>query len=330
MYFSIIIPLYNRPEEIRELLDSLLKQQYQNFEVIVVEDGSQHTAKELVESYGDKVAVRYFYKENSGQGFTRNYGFARANGDYFIIFDSDCIIPPHYLQTVKDHLEQEWLDAYGGPDASHEAFTPMQRAIGYSMTSLFTTGGIRGRKKHLGPYHPRSFNMGMAREVYETIGGYPITWMGEDIIYAIMIVEAGFQTGLIEDAYVYHKRRTDFRQFFKQLKFFGRARINVYTYYPQELKLVHFFPAAFLAFCVVTILAIPLHLQLFFLLFGIHIIYSLAIFIDALLRNRSLVVAFLSVIAAYIQLIAYGYGFIGEYWKRIIKGRTSKITKYPS
>ncbi|PSR05464.1 MAG: glycosyltransferase [Bacteroidetes bacterium SW_11_45_7] len=322
--------LYNRPDEIRELLDSLLEQQYENFEVVVVEDGSQNTAKELVESYGETLTVRYFYKENSGQGFTRNYGFARANGDYFIIFDSDCIIPPHYLQTVKDQLEQEWLDAYGGPDASHEAFTPMQRAIGYSMTSLFTTGGIRGQKKHLGPYHPRSFNMGMSRQVYETVGGYPITWMGEDIIYAIMIVEAGFKTGLIEDAYVYHKRRTDFRQFFKQLKFFGRARINVYTYHPRELKLVHFFPAAFLAFCAFTLLVIPLDLQLFLLLFGIHIIYSMAIFIDALLRNTSSVVAVLSMVAAYTQLIAYGYGFIGEYWKRVIKGQRSEVTKYPS
>ncbi|HTK18633.1 MAG TPA: glycosyltransferase, partial [Mucilaginibacter sp.] len=242
MLFSIIIPLYNRPQEIKELLESLTLQTYKDFEVLVLEDGSVNDAADIVKTFEDKLNVRYFVKKNEGQGFTRNYGFERAKGDYFIIFDSDCLIPADYLQIVDGYLKTNWLDAYGGPDDAHPSFTPVQKAISYSMTSPFTTGGIRGNKKAIGQFHPRSFNMGVSRKVWETVGGFIITRSGEDIEYSIRIHSAGFKIGLIPDAKVYHKRRTDFMQFYKQLHFFGRARINVYKFFPSELKAVHFFP----------------------------------------------------------------------------------------
>jgi len=241
MFFSIIIPLYNRPQEIDELLTTLTRQTYTQFEVLVIEDGSVNDAKAIVDKYANSLDVKYFFKPNEGQGFSRNYGFERAKGDFFVIFDSDCLIPEDYLEIVKDYLFEHKLDAYGGPDAAHQSFTPVQKAISYAMTSPFTTGGIRGNKKHIGQFHPRSFNMGVSREVWEKVGGFILTRLGEDIEYSIRIHEQGFKIGLIPAARVFHKRRTSFSQFYKQLHFFGRARINIYKHFPSELKLVHFF-----------------------------------------------------------------------------------------
>ena len=327
IFFSLIIPLYNRPQEIDELLDSLTRQTYQSFEVLVIEDGSEHDAKTLVEGYRDRLDIHYYYKANEGQGFTRNFGFERAKGDYFVIFDSDCLIPPSYLSTVADFLQQEPLDAYGGPDAAHASFTPVQQAISYSMTSPFTTGGIRGNKKHIGTFHPRSFNMGVSRKVWEQVGGFKLTRLGEDIEYSIRIHASGFKIGLIPDALVYHKRRTNFKQFYKQLHFFGRARINIYKHFPKELKLVHFFPAAFVCFLIAGLLlngwwgltAPATHeylVGLARLSNGLLAVYTLLIFSHSWLRTRRVRVALLSVVAAYVQLIAYGMGFMQDLWKR--------------
>ncbi|TAH00438.1 MAG: glycosyltransferase [Sphingobacteriales bacterium] len=319
MFFSIIIPLYNRPLEIKELLQTLTLQTYSNFEVLVIEDGSQNAAKEIVESFTQQLNIQYFFKPNTGQGFTRNYGFERAKGDYFIIFDSDCLIPDIYLATVNQEITKNNLDAYGGPDAAHHSFTPIQKAISYSMTSVFTTGGIRGKNKNAGgQFHPRSFNMGLSRKVWEKVGGFTITRMGEDILYSIAIQQAGFKTALIDKAIVYHKRRTSFLQFWKQLHFFGRGRINIYTYYPAQLKAVHFFPALFTFF---------IGFSLIFNLFNLKIaatcnflisVYILLIFFDSLSKNKSLKVAFLSIFASFIQLLAYGFGFTQNFITIII------------
>lgn len=331
MLFSIIIPLYNRPQEIDELLQSLLLQQYAPFEVLVIEDGSTRDARAIVESYRERLNVHYYVKPNEGQGFARNYGFQRAKGDYFVIFDSDCLIPPDYLNKVKAFLDDTPLDAYGGPDAAHESFTPIQKAISYSMTSPFTTGGIRGNRKHIGVFHPRSFNMGVSRKTWEQVGGFRLTRLGEDIEYSIRIQSAGFRTGLIPEAVVYHKRRTDFKQFYKQLHFFGRARINIYKHFPAELKLVHFFPALFVVFLTILLLLnlyrlstapntpwVPEAVCRFgnLLLAG----YALLVFFHALWRVRHVYIALLSVGASFIQLIAYGLGFIQDLWKRVIRG----------
>ena len=323
MFFSIIIPLYNRPQEIDELLQTLTAQTYGQFEVLVIEDGSKITAKEIVEGYKDRLEISYYYKENEGQGFARNYGFSKAKGNYFIVFDSDCLIPADYLQNVNNYILEHQLDAYGGPDAAHPSFTPIQKAISYAMTSPFTTGGIRGSKKNLGGmFHPRSFNMGISRKVWEASNGFILTRLGEDIEFSIRIHSLGFKIGLIPDAIVYHKRRTSFSQFYKQLHFFGRARINVFKFFPSQLKLVHFFPAAFTVFLAVTLIVNLIHHPLSIIANFIFIIYILLIFFHSWSENKSLNVAFLSIFAALIQLTAYGLGFMQDFIKRIILKRS--------
>lgn len=319
--YSIIIPLYNRPDEIRELLHSLTQQTYRNFEVLVIEDGSVDEASNIVESFADRLDIRYFFKDNSGQGFTRNFGFDQAQGDYFVIFDSDCIIPSHYLQAVDNDLNQYGYDLYGGPDAASPDFNAVQKAISYSMTSPFSTGGIRGKKKTLGgTFHPRSFNMGLSRKVYERVGGFVITRMGEDIEYSIRIIRAGFKSGLIPEAYVYHKRRSTFRQFFKQLHFFGRARINISRFFPEELKLVHWFPALFFLFlCSLPVWLVIQMLTgwpLFTLAFWVLFVYTSLVFLDATVKNNSIKIGLLSIQAVFTQLSGYGIGFLTEGWKK--------------
>jgi glycosyltransferase involved in cell wall biosynthesis len=322
MLFSIIIPLYNRPQEIKELLESLTEQTYKQFEVLVIEDGSVNDAAEIVKTFAGTLDIKYFVKPNAGQGFARNYGFERATGDYFVIFDSDCLIPSDYLQIVKDRLDNDWLDAYGGPDDSHPSFTPVQKAISYSMTSPFTTGGIRGNKKGIGQFHPRSFNMGISREVWEKVGGFILTRSAEDLEYSIRIHSNGFKIGLIPDAKVYHKRRTNFLQFYKQIHFFGRARINLYKFFPNELKAVHFFPAVFVLGLIFTVIANIFRWRIAILADIFLAVLILLIFFHAWWKNKSLKVAFLSIIAAFTQLIAYGLGFMQDFWKRVVLKRS--------
>ncbi|RFS16755.1 glycosyltransferase family 2 protein [Emticicia sp. C21] len=322
--YSVITPVYNRPDEVRELLESLTRQTYQNFEVIIVEDGSTLKCEEVCRSFEKRLDIKYFYKSNSGQGFSRNYGFERAIGDYFVQLDSDAIIPERYFEIVDNHLSTNWLDAYGGPDAAHESFTDTQKAINYAMTSVFTTGGIRGKKNNAGgQFHPRSFNFGISRKVWEETQGYTMTRMAEDIEFSIRIINKGFKVGLIEEAFIYHKRRTDFGQFYKQLHFFGRGRINLSRMFPSELKLVHFFPMVF----TLGVLSIPVQLLLSFIspffcytfLFsiGVMALYKLMIFIDSTVKNKSLKVGFLSIVACFIQLFAYGIGFMQEKLKGV-------------
>ncbi len=312
IFFSVIIPVYNRPDETEELLQSLIKQEYKNFEVIIVEDGSSEPCKSIAESFSEKLDVRYFYTENSGQGFSRNVGFEKARGDYFVIFDSDCLIPAHYFKTVNKQLQKEWLDAYGGPDKAHDTFSVLQKAISYSMTSPLTTGGIRGNEKHSGRFHPRSFNMGISREVFETVGGFKITRMGEDIEFSIRIIEHGFRTGLIADAFVYHKRRTSLRDFFRQLHFFGRARINIGRFYPSEIKLVHWLPALFVIFTFFWISLAFWQFGAFKFTGAAGIAFFILLGAHAAIESKSVTVGALSVITSFVQLFAYGFGFLTE------------------
>jgi glycosyltransferase involved in cell wall biosynthesis len=316
-FYSVIVPVYNRPQEVLELLESLRAQTFSNFEILIIEDGSELTCKEVVSAFEDTLDIRYFFKTNSGQGFSRNYGFERAKGDYFIVFDSDCLIPPDYFDSVENSLNNDAWDAFGGPDKAHTSFTPLQKAISYSMTSPFTTGGIRGNKKHVGTFHPRSFNMGISREVFEKTGGYLITRMGEDIEFSLRIIGQGFQTGLISEAFVYHKRRTSLKQFFKQLHFFGRARINIKRFFPSELKAVHLLPTVFVLGLVLwplTFLVLP---SLFWLGSSLIGLFTLGIFVHALSESNKLNVAVLSVAAAYTQLTAYGIGMIREAFRKV-------------
>ncbi len=319
MFYSIIIPVYNRPDEIRELLESLTKQTYTNFEVLIIEDGSEKTSKNVVERFSDRLDIHYYYKENSGQGFSRNYGFERANGDYFVVFDSDCIIPEHYFSTVNQFLSNHSVDCWGGPDRAHPSFTPLQKAINFSMTSILTTGGIRGLKKNLGGFHPRSFNMGISRQVFEKTGGYKITRMGEDLEFSMRIIRSGFTSALIEDAYVYHKRRTNLRHFFWQLHFFGRARINIRRFYPEELKPVHLFPTLFFIGLILSIVFLITDINFLNRIYLLYIFYAGCLFLSSLIREKNIWIAFLSVAAAFTQLTAYSIGFLSEMWKDLWK-----------
>lgn len=314
MMFSIIIPVYNRPEEINELLESLTQQTEKGFEVIVVEDGSTVDSQAIVNSYTDRLNISYYKIPNSGPGQARNYGAKQAFGEYLLILDSDCILPPAYIASVQQELQETQADAFGGPDSALDSFTSLQKAINYSMTSIFTTGGIRGQKKKIGKFYPRSFNMGIRREVYEQLGGFSKMRFGEDIDFSIRIYEAGYKVALFLSAYVYHKRRNTFRSFFKQVYNSGIARINLYKKYPDSLKLVHWFPASFLLFLIASILGV------YWCIAGITCIffYLFLIFIDSSIRNKSLTVGFLSILTSLTQLIGYGSGFLSAFWKRVI------------
>lgn len=314
MFFSIIIPLYNRPQEIKELLDSLCEQTYSNFEVIVVEDGSSIAADTIVDAFQHRLDLSYYFIDNGGQGFARNYGFSKANGEYFIIFDSDCIIPADYLQQVNSLLANNDLDVYGGPDAAHPDFTKNQKAISFAMTSMLTTGGIRGGAKHIGQFHPRSFNMGISRKVWEETGGFRWTNRSEDLELSIRLHRKGFAIGLLREARVFHKRRGDFLSFFKQIYGFGRGRIRIFRHFSSELKLVHLFPL-FFSVGALVLLCLNVFTDLSFLK-PLNILfagYIAALFFTAFVTSKSLIVAILSVFASIVQFFAYGMGVVAEF-----------------
>ncbi|MGL4292996.1 MAG: glycosyltransferase [Bacteroidales bacterium] len=317
-YFSIIIPVYNRPDEMKELLDSLAAQTDGDFEVVIIEDGSAQDKRcdKLVDNYRDNLAINYFYKPNTGQSDSRNIGMSKATGSYFLFFDSDCIIPSDYIRIVKAYLQSNFVDCFGGPDAAHESFTDVQKAINHSMTSFFTTGGIRGGKNGMEKFCPRSFNMGFSRQVYEATQGFHDT-LGEDIDLSTRIRKAGFKTALIREAYVYHKRRVDMQKFFKQVHIFGQARISLYKQHPESLKLVHFAPALFTLF-LIGMLIISIWQPWVLLLLAAYLI---TLFADSAVKNKSLKIGFLSVFTGLIQLIGYGTGFLKAFWQKVVLGR---------
>ena len=333
MKYSIIVPVFNRPDEVDELLESLLSQEEKDFEVIIVEDGSQVPCKKVCDKYADRLDLHYYYKENSGPGQSRNYGAERTKGDYLLILDSDVVLPKGYIRAVSEELNREPADAFGGPDCAHESFTDTQKAISYSMTSFFTTGGIRGGKKKLDKFYPRSFNMGIRRDVYQELGGFSKMRFGEDIDFSIRIFKAGKRCRLFPEAWVWHKRRTDFRKFWKQVYNSGIARINLYKKYPDSLKLVHLLPMVFtvgttclllLILSGLFLLCIPILNIIGSLLIMIGLIplllYSIIICVDSTMQNNSLKIGLLSIAAAFIQLTGYGCGFISAWWKRCVCG----------
>lgn len=318
MRYSLIIPVYNRPDEVDELLESLTRQTFPDFEVVVVEDGSSIPCDKVVDKYRSRLNIQYFQKANSGPGQTRNYGAERAKGEYLIVLDSDCILPPGYLQAVDDELKREPADAFGGPDHAHESFTPVQKAINYAMTSFFTTGGIRGGKKKMDKFYPRSFNMGVKADVYRVLHGFSKMRFGEDIDFSIRIFKGGYRCRLFPEAWVWHKRRTDLKKFFKQVYNFGIARINLYKKYPESLKLVHLLPAVFTVGVALIILCAIFVCPWSLLLLAL---FALLIFVDSSLRNHSIYIGLLSIAAAFIQLIGYGSGFLCAWWERCVLGR---------
>lgn len=333
MRYSIIVPVYNRPDEVDELLDSLTRQTYGDFEVIIVEDGSQTPCREVCGRYSGRLTLAYYEKPNSGPGQSRNYGAERARGEYLIILDSDVVLPEGYLMAVDSELKAMPCDAFGGADASHPSFTPVQKAISYSMTSFFTTGGIRGGKKKLDRFYPRSYNMGIRRDVYMSLGGFSRMRFGEDIDFSYRIIEAGHSSRLFPEAWVWHKRRTDLRKFFRQVYNSGIARINLTKRHPGTLKAVHLLPAVFTVGVMALVLTSAVgrvlmeydDINRWYWLCAAPwlpiLLYSALIFTDSTVQNRSPKIGFISVAAAFVQLMGYGCGFLEAWWKRCIMGK---------
>jgi len=325
--FSVVIPIYNRPDEIVELLDSLTLQSHKDdIEVILVEDGSDKPCEEEIKCYFNELDLKYIVQENGGPGSARNRGAEEATGEYLIFFDSDCIIPADYFKIVNAHLPEHGLGMFGGPDKEHSFFTPIQKAISYSMTSFITTGGIRGSKEKMDRFYPRSFNMGIKREVFKKLNGFSDMRFGEDLDLSMRAFEQKISVGLIREASVYHKRRTSFKAFFKQVFNSGVARINLTLKHKNTLKPVHFLPAAFTIVYPLSLLA-GLYINTAFLY--IFFAFPLIIFTDSLLKMKSIPVAFLSIVASTIQLFGYGTGFIYAFWKRIVmkKGAFNSFVK---
>ena len=321
--FSVIVPVYNRIDEVDDLLASLAAQTVKNFEVIIVEDGSTAPAGEVVEKYAPELDVHYYFKPNEGRSIARNYGMERASGQYFIFFDSDCVIPPEYFATITQRLDETPLACFGGPDAAHESFSTTQKAINVAMTSFLTTGGIRGGKVSLEKFVPRTFNMGFSREVYDRVGGFR-EMFSEDIDMSTRIRNAGFSIGLIADAPVYHKRRIDLKKFFRQVHVFGMSRITLKLLYPGSLKLVHALPALAVIIGVILVLLGIFVSPWWLLPIGV---YLLAVFISALFSTRSLAVSAMAVPASVIMITGYGTGFIKAYFTKILLGRGRDINE---
>ena len=325
MKYSVIIPVFNRPDEVEELLESLTTQTVGDFEVVVVEDGSQTPCREVIDRYIDRLDIAYYMKPNGGPGPARNYGAERAKGDYLIILDSDCVLPPTYFEAIDRELAERPCDAFGGPDRAHDSFTPVQKAISYSMTSFFTTGGIRGGKKKLDKFYPRSFNMGIRRDVYAALGGFSPMRFGEDIDLSIRIFKGGYSCRLMPDAWVWHKRRTDMDKFFKQVFNSGIARINLQLRHPGSMKLVHTLPALFtVGMTLLVVAALVLRIMGSWLWWPAIlpvVLFCLLVFTDSAIKNHSIFIGLLSVEAAFVQLYGYGLGFIGAWWQRMVMHR---------
>ena len=323
MYFSIIIPVYNRTDEIKELLESLLVSDYdKEYEVVIVEDGSSITCKDVVKKFKDRINISYYFKENSGPGDSRNYGMKVAKGDYFIIFDSDCIIPKQYLTEVEKELTTNYVNCFGGSDAALDSFSDIQKAINFAMTSFLTTGGVRGGSEKLTKFQPRSFNMGISKKAFKDSNGFGNIHPGEDPDLAIRLWKLGYQTRLFQRAFVYHKRRIDWDKFSLQVNKFGKARPILNSWYPEYSKLTFFFPTLFI---------LGFSIAIFLFLFGFQLplicytFYFILILILATVQSKSLKIGFLSLIAVFKQFFSYGKGFLKSYIKVILLKQKPEI-----
>lgn len=319
MQFSIIIPVYNRPDEIKELLESLVISEYKNeYEIVIVEDGSLLTCKDVTDLFSDRLNISYHFKENSGPGDSRNFGMKFAKGDYFIIFDSDCIIPNHYLLEVEKEIAENYVDCFGGPDNALDSFSDIQKAINFAMTSFMTTGGIRGGSEKIDKFQPRSFNMGISKKAFEVSKGFGNIHPGEDPDLTIRLWNLGFETRLFPKAFVYHKRRIDWNKFSVQVNKFGKARPILNSWYPKYNKITYFFPSVFILGLFFSILVFSLGFKVPAILYAL---YFILIFIISTIKNKSLKIGLLSIVAVWKQFFGYGIGFIESFFKIIILKR---------
>ncbi|MGJ8684147.1 MAG: glycosyltransferase [Nonlabens sp.] len=324
--FSFIVPVFNRPEEVEKLLLSISKLDFQDdFEVVIIEDGSTRDCKSVCSRFRESVNISYFFKPNSGPGDSRNYGMQRAQGNYYIILDSDCILPQSYLKSAQAALKANYVDCYGGPDAAHESFSSLQKAINYSMTSFFTTGGIRGGGEKLDKFQPRSFNMGLSKKAFEMTGGFGKIHPGEDPDLSIRLWQAGFKTRLIKEAYVYHERRISWKLFYKQVKKFGMVRVILNKWHPQTKKLIYLLPSLFITTFCVSIILLLVGFPWLFSIFGL---YFLMIFIHSSILN-GIKIGFMSVFAVFIQFTGYGHGFLKSFFHlKVLRKKEQKQFPY--
>lgn len=307
-YYSFIIPVYNRPQEVKELLESFVLLNFSGeYEIVIVEDGSTETSESIVKQFSQKLSISYYFKPNSGPGDSRNYGMKKAKGDYFIILDSDCLLPAHYLKTVDAFLNNSYFHCFGGADAAHESFTPLQKAINYSMTSFLTTGGIRGSESSVNRFEPRSFNMGISKEAFEKTGGYSKIHPGEDPDLSQRISKAGYNTTFLPNAFVYHKRRISWKKFYTQVKKFGLVRPILNQWHPSASKITFWLPTLFVFFVLTSIL-LSLFVNKLFLI--PLLLYLVLVLVDSSIKNRSVYIGFLSVLAVFIQFFGYGIAFL--------------------
>ena len=306
--YSFIIPVYNRPDEIQELLQSFVTLKTDiDFEVVIIEDGSTITSKEIVNTFSGKLYISYYFKENSGPGDSRNYGMQQARGNYFIILDSDCILPENYLEEVDCALKKGYVDCFGGPDKAHPSFTNLQKAINFSMTSFITTGGIRGNKHSVNKFQPRSFNMGLSKAAFQNSKGFGTIHPGEDPDLSIRLWNLGYKTKLIPKAYVYHKRRISWHKFYIQVHKFGMVRPILNQWHPSTKKITYWFPTLFVMGFVVALFLLFLGYEWLFIVYGVYFAMALLL---ALVITKSILVALWAVVAVAIQFLGYGYGFL--------------------
>lgn len=326
IYFSFVIPVYNRPQEIDELLHSFQSLDYHKaYEIVIVEDGSEQTSEVVIDSYKNQLNISYFKKENTGPGDSRNYGMQRAKGNYYIILDSDVILPSHYLKSIETSLNNNYLDCFGGADRAHDSFSNIQKAIDFSMTSLITTGGIRGNKNTKQSYEPRSFNMGISEAAFQKSGGFGQIHPGEDPDLSIRLKKLGFKLGFIPQAYLYHKRRIDFSKFYQQVRKFGLVRPILIKRFPETQKITFFFPSVFILGFIVSLMLSFVGLPYFIWL---YLIYFLIAFVSAFIKYKSFNVAFYSIIAIFIQFSGYGFAFLQSYYHCILTDKNPQ-KKYP-
>jgi len=313
LHYSFIIPVFNRPEEIRELLQSMLALDFApSFEIVIIEDGSTISSEEVVKDFQEQLHINYYFKENTGPGDSRNFGMTQAKGNYFIILDSDVILPENYLKEVDAYVSSNYVDCFGGPDGAHESFTKLQKAINYAMTSFLTTGGIRGGKKSVGKFQPRSFNMGLSQKAFKATGGFGLIHPGEDPDLSLRLVNLGFESVLIPDALVFHKRRIDWDKFYIQVNKFGMVRPILNLWHPSSAKITFWFPAIFIIGLVISVLLVFLGFP-FFALF--YTVYFIIIGLDAGIKNKSLYIGVAAIKATFIQFFGYGTGFLRSFWK---------------
>lgn len=318
MKYAVVVPTYSRPDEVNELLVSLLNQDYPDIEVIIADGSPDDTVKQVVEQYKARLNLIYLHKKNLGISESRNWGAEKATADYLVFFDSDCVIPASYFSVLNTFFLTHELDAWGGPDKAGSSFNNRQKAISYAMTSFYTTGGIRGKKSHVGQYQPRSFNMGISRDVFLRIGGFSGMKVSEDIDLSLRLYKKGYRIGLIEDAFVYHKRRSTFYKFFSQVMSFGSGRIDLQLKHGDALKPVHLLPSLFVLYLIGGIIASIVSKGVFMLWAGSVLAYMIAIAVDATIRNRNPVVGLLSVYAAFVMLTGYGLGMIKAFIMRFV------------